>query len=204
MNLFDDAERDYTGYRAAQESNCAFLNRSAFPKSERTRTLLESWFHDYPAAHQAALGTSFRSERDTQHWGAFFELYCHALLRHQGFTSSVQEVVDAVVNRPIDFLVQKDVAPLFYLEATVATDANGVLANQKKVWELIDALNVLNEPNFQVGLEIERESSQNLPYKRIRSAIHNWLQTLDPEKVAEQRKESEYDEHPHDNSRCTW
>jgi hypothetical protein len=196
MNLFDDFERTYTEYSAPQESNFAFLNRSAMPKFVRTRKLLERWFHEYPAAHQTALGTSFRSDRDSQHWGAFFEIYCHALLWHQGFTSSVQEVVDPAVNRPIDFLVQKDGISLFYLEATVAADSSQVLANQRKVWEFIDALNVLNEPNFQVGLEIERESSQNLPFNRIRSAIQRWLQTLDPNEVTEQIKGKAYEKHP--------
>ena len=188
MLLFDDGERHYTEYKAPQESNFAFLNRSALPKFERTRTLMESWFHDYPAVHQASLRANFRSDRDTQHWGAFLELYCYSLLRNQGFTLSVEQIVDAAVNRPIDFLVQKDEAALFYLEATVATDANQVLSNQRKIWELIDALNDLNEPNFQVSLEVECESQQNLSYTRIRSAIHGWLQKLDPDEVAEKRK----------------
>jgi len=197
MNLFDTLERNYTGYKTPQESSFAFLNRSAQPKFERTRTLLESWFRDYPAAHQTALGTSFRSNRDTQHWGAFFELYCHALLRHQEFTTSVQEIVDTAVNKPIDFLVQKKNISLFYLEATVATDSNTVLANQRKVWELIDVLNELNEPNFQVSLEIESESTQNLPSSQIRLELHAWLQRLDPDEVFEQRKVLEHDKHPH-------
>jgi hypothetical protein len=76
MLLFDDGERSYTGYRVPQESSFAFLNRSGQPKFERTRILLENWFQKYPAAHQVALGTGFRSNEDTQHWGAFFELYC--------------------------------------------------------------------------------------------------------------------------------
>ena len=197
MNLFDGGERNYTEYRAPQESNFAFLNRSALPKFERTRLLLERWFKECPAPYQAALGTSFRSNRNTQHWGAFFELYCHALLRHQGFAPCVQEIVDSRVNRPIDFLVQKAVTPLFYLEATIATDSNHALANLEKVWELIDALDILNEPNFQVSLEIESESPQNLPLARIRSSIHSWLETLDPEEVAEQRKSKVYEKHPH-------
>jgi hypothetical protein len=132
MNLFDDAGRNYTGYRAPQESNFAFLNRSALPKFERTRTLLENWFHDYPSAHQVALGTGFRSNEDTQHWGAFFELYCHTLLRQLGFTASVQVIVDVAVNRPIDFLVQKDNTPLFYLESTVATGSKVVFNESEK------------------------------------------------------------------------
>lgn len=71
--------------------------------------------------------------------------------------------MDSRVNRPIVFLVQKATIPLFYLEATIAADSNHALANQEKVWELIDALDILNEPNFQVSLVIESESPQNLP-----------------------------------------
>lgn len=200
MLLFDDGERSYTGYRVPQESSFAFLNRSGQPKFERTRILLENWFHKYPAAHQVALGTAFRSNEDTQHWGAFFELYCHALLRHVGFTSSVQMVADAAVNRPIDFLVQQNDTPLFYLEATVAEGAKAVLTNQRKIWELIDALDTLDEPNFQVSIEVEQESPHNLPLSQIRSVVHQWLETLDPDQVAEQRRTTIYHKHP----QCSW
>lgn len=200
MFLFDDEERHYTGYRVPQESCFAFLNRSRQPKFERTRILLENWFHDYPAAHQAALGTAFRSNEDTQHWGAFFELYCHALLRHLGFTTSVQVVVDEAVNRPIDFLVQENDTPLFYMEATVATGARTVFTNQRKIWELINALDTLHEPNFQVSIEVEQESPHNLSLSQIRSGIHQWLQTLNPDQVSELRRTTTYDKHP----QCRW
>ena len=107
--------------------------------------------------------------------------------------------MDTAVNKPIDFLLERNNISLFYLEATVATDSNVVLANQRKVWELIDVLNELNEPNFQVSLEIESESSQNFPSSRIRLELHTWLQALDPDEVFEQRKVLEHDEHPHYN-----
>jgi hypothetical protein len=124
-------------------------------------------------------------------------LYCHAFLRQQGFIVEVQQVVDQAVGRPVDFLASSAGVPLFYMEATVANDARETLANQRKVDELIDALNALNEPDFRVSFEIERESNQNLPFTRIRSAIHSWLQTLDASEVAEQRREEEYERHPH-------
>jgi hypothetical protein len=197
MNLFDNVNRDYTGFKNPQESSFAFLNRTALPKFERTRTILESWFQDYPAAFQREIGTALRSGRDSQHWGALFELYCYALLRQQGFSVNVQQVVDAAVNKPVDFLVQVADDPQFYLEATVATDSNTALANQRKVWELIEALNTLNEPDFQVSLELESESTQNLPSSQIRSELHRWLQTLDPDQVTEQRKVLDFDKHPH-------
>jgi hypothetical protein len=197
MNLFDMCERSYTGYKLPNESSCAFLNRSALLKFERTRDLLENWFLEYPPAQQVKLGTDFRSDRDTQHLGAFFELYCYTLLRQQGFIVNVEQVVDTTVNRPIDFLVQSGEFTTFYLEATVATDANTILANQRKIWELIDTLNSLNEPFFQIGMEVEEESSQNLSLSQIRSGIHAWLETLEPDKVTMQKENLEYEDHPH-------
>lgn len=197
MNLFDVCERTYTGYKLPNESSYAFLNRSALLKFDRTRELLENWFQGFPASHQVELGTGFRSDRDTQHLGAFFELYCYTLLRQQDFTVNVQHVVDSMVNRPVDFLVQTCEVPIFYLEATVATDATAALANQRKIWELVDTLNALNEPFFHISLEVEEESSQNLSLSQIRSGVHVWLQTLIPDEVAVLRENLEYANHPH-------
>jgi hypothetical protein len=196
MNLFDDKERNDTGQIETRESHFAFLNRSAHPKCVYTRSLLEGWMQEYPDAHQKAIWASFRSDRDIQHWGAFFELYCHALLRHLGFTTSVQVVVDEAVNRPIDFLVQENDTPLFYLESTVATGSSAVFMNQRKIRELIDALNVLHNPDIQVSIGIRQESSHNLPLSQICTAVHQWLQTLDPDQVLEQKRTTTYGKHP--------
>ncbi len=105
--------------------------------------------------------------------------------------------LDVAVNKPVDFLVQKNDTPLFYLESTVATGSKDVLTNQRKIWELIDVLNTLKEPYFQVSIEVEQESLHNLQLSQIRSGVHQWLQTLDPDQVSEQRKTPVYDEHPH-------
>lgn len=200
MTLFDTFNRDYTDFRMPQESYYAFLNRSALLKFQLTRDLLESWFRNYPAAHQNALRTSFRTNRDTQHWGAFFELYCHALLCQQNFIVDVQKVVDQSEGRPIDFLVSSSETPLFYMEATVAADANPVLANQRKIGQLIDTLNTLNETNFQLSIEVKQESPENLPLSQIRTELHRWLQSLNPDVVAKQREMLDSEKHSH----CTW
>lgn len=200
MLLFDDGERRYAGYREPQESHFAFLNRSCQPRFECTRELLESWFRDYPTAHQTVISSNFRTDRDTQHWGAFFELYCYALLNQQDFIVDVQKIVDEAVGKPIDFFVSSADAPLFYMEATVAVDSRPVLANQRKVWELIDTLNTLNDPNFQVSVEVKQESSCNFPLSQIRSELHQWLQALNPNTVSEWRKALDHDQHPH----CNW
>lgn len=108
----------------------------------------------------------------------------------------MQVVVDATVNRPIDFLVLENDTPLFALEATVATGPRTNFTNQRKIWELIDALDTLDESDFQVSIEVEQESRHNLPLSQIRAVVHQWLQTLDPDQVAELRRNTSYDEHP--------
>jgi hypothetical protein len=94
MQLFDDVQRTYEGFREARESHYAFLNRSARPESKRTRQVLAQWFLKYPDEHRYTLNTSFRSRSEKTHLGAFFELYCHEWLKQQGFLVQAQQVVD--------------------------------------------------------------------------------------------------------------
>ena len=71
MQLFDDFQRTYEGFKEPRESNYAFLNRSARPEYERTRHVLEQWFLGYPEQHRHALKASFRSSTENTHLGAF-------------------------------------------------------------------------------------------------------------------------------------
>jgi hypothetical protein len=195
MKLFDDVVRNDVTDRRPLESKYTFLNRCARPECENIRTLLEDWFRDYPAFSQASLRGDFRS-RNQQHDGAFFELYCHSLLRHQEFAVIVQHVVDELVGKPIDFLVQSDNISRFFLEATVARNPDRTEANQRKVEPLREALNALDSPYFRVSLEIERESSQNLSLPAICRGLSAWLQTLKYDDIAAHWKACAYDDLP--------
>jgi hypothetical protein len=185
--LFNNGIRTYEGFKEPQESIYAFLNRSAQQKYAATRDLLESWFQDYSAAYHLDLYKRIRSNLDRDHLGAFFELYCDALLRHQEFVSKPQQVVDEAKGNPIDFLVQSADTPLFYVEATVAMDVDTAPVSQRILVELRQRLDTLQEPNFRIEINVERESTHNLPVKNMCSDIHNWLQTLDPDEVSRLR-----------------
>ncbi len=189
MELFDDFQRTYEGFKEPRESNYAFLNRSARPEYEHIRHVLEQWFLGYPEQHRHALRASFRSRTESTHLGAFFELYCHELLKQQGFLVQAQQIVDQTVGRPVDFLVLSTETPLFYVEATLAADSNASSTSQKLLWQLQDTLNELNEPLFQVSLEVESESIHSLPTTQIRRDIHRWLQTLDSDEVARRERD---------------
>src|SRR6266700_3089626 len=105
MQLFDDLQRTYTGFKKPQEAAYTFLNRSARPEYERTRHILERWFLKYPEQHRNALRQSFCSKTEKTHLGAFFELYCHELLKQQGFMVQPHQSVDQTKGTLVDFLV---------------------------------------------------------------------------------------------------
>ncbi len=197
MKLFDDSVRTYEGPSEPRESIYQFLNRSARPEYEETRNLLEKWFQDYPEPYNLELSKRIYSKSDGDHLGAFFELYCYALLHYQGFVGKPQQIVDPTKGKPIDFLVQSADTPLFYLEATCAMDVEKAPVSQRMIRELWDRLNTLQEPNFQIELYVERESTHSLPIKKICSDIHDWLQTLDPDEVSRWRIASTQDRWPY-------
>lgn len=193
MQLFDNKERTNQTFIKHDESIFTFLNRSARPEHEATRQLLETWFLDYATnleRHKSEqlrknLRKKFRANEEDAHIPAFFELYCHALLKEQGYLIYPEQVVDTAVNRPIDFRVQSPDAPLFYLEAKVAMGVKEAPTSRRILSQLWSGLNKLQEPNFWIELRVVQESTDTLPVNNLCSDIHNWLQTLDPDEVSE-------------------
>src|SRR5690242_10494316 len=118
MRLFDTSERTYMGDKVHNESSYAFLNRSAQPMFAAARQWVEEWFAQYPPSYQPTLAKNFTADTYGPHLGAYFELYCFALLRAQRFEVRVEQVVDTAKRNPIDFLVGPLDSPRFCLEAT--------------------------------------------------------------------------------------
>lgn len=194
MQLFEEFQRDDMGYREPNERIYSFLNRSGRSEYKHTRRVLNSWFRDIPETYQKALKTSFCAG-DRQHLGAFFEIYCHALLKKQGFSVDLQQVVDQTYGNPIDFLAKTLEASLFYLEATVASDSDNSSRSQEQLNHLRKALNALKELPFRLTLEIEQESN-HLPVSKICKEIRQWLETLDPDEVSQNEGMPDRDTRP--------
>lgn len=179
VQLFEEFHRSDMEPKKPHERIYSFLNRSGQSEYEQTRLALNSWLYDIPDAYQKSLKTSFCAG-DRQHLGAFFEIYCHALLKKQGFSVDLQQVVDQTYGNPIDFLVRTRDMPLFYLESTVASDSDKSSTSHEQVNQLWQALNELREPFFRIILEIHHEAN-HLPVRKICNEIHEWLKTLDPD-----------------------
>jgi hypothetical protein len=186
MRLFDDIARDYYGPARFVASEFAFLNQSARPVFQDARNRLECWFDNYPASGKVDLRSQFRSSRNCQHRGAFFELYCHALLRHQDFDVELHPSAGGGKTTRPDFLVSRDGEKAFYMECTLAADSDIDDASQTRLDQVIDGLNEsLHSPNFFISVQVEDAPSHSPSISRMRRFLEDRLRGLDPDEVAE-------------------
>ncbi len=185
MNLFDNLQRKYLGPADYAEPRFSFLNRSARPAVRKIRELLEYWFEQFPDSGKRDLLSRFRSDDDRHHLGAFFELYCHALLTRQGYTAELHpDGIQEGLSHP-DFLVKKAGKPLFYLESTVLAESDEEKAGQARLDQVYDALKRLDSPDFFIGIEIEQSPKHPPSAARLRSFLARNLQELDPDDLTQ-------------------
>ncbi len=186
-DLFCQGSRSYRGPKAEDESGYTYLNRSARPEAEWLRNLLEGWFQSLPEDVRKDLGQRFRSTDDRQHLGAFFELYCHALLLAQGFTVECHPAVDPQRSSRPDFKAWKEkegVAP-FIMECTLSAEPKYAHSKQARLNQLLAYLNrSLQSPHFFVFVNVRRVGAASAPGRDIRCKLERWMQTLDPDSVA--------------------
>ncbi|HZU01045.1 MAG TPA: hypothetical protein VFA10_15355 [Ktedonobacteraceae bacterium] len=191
MKLFDDRCRSDKSPQKRRKPYYEVINRSARADYEAVRQVLESWFHEYPEQNRALLLGKFRAAENYNHLSAFFELYTHALLRHQGFLVSPEYRVVHIVGNPIDFFVQPPDDLPFYLEAVVAMDSETEEKSERVVEELRQALSKMDDPNFLIDFKWERKSAKQLPTAQMRMDLQQWLTRLDPDEYATGEKKPE-------------
>lgn len=186
MCLFDRIERTWAEPASHGESSFSFLNRSALPEEECIREQLELWFDRLPENGKMELRNRFRDQDDRQHLGAFFELYCHEMLVRQGYTVELHQSPPNGKKTCPDFLVKVKDEPLFYLETTLAAESNDDQAESRRKNQLYDLLDLLDSPNFFLGIEIVSSSVQVPGSAPIRAFLRDWLSQLDPDQVSMQ------------------
>lgn len=185
MGLFDKIVRDYLGPARDLESHFSFLNRSARTEFQRVRDILEQWFNNFPASGKNDLQGRFRSDDNRQHLRAFFELYCYALICHQGFAIELHPSADPEKTTHPEFLVRRGGEPAFYLECTLAAESDVDCAAQARLNQVYEALNRLKSPNFWVGVLIKNAPQHSPSASRMRSFLEKQFQELDPDEMSE-------------------
>ncbi len=161
-----------------------YLNNSARHSAHLIRSTLDKWVSRFPTLHQKQLLSSFRSNIESQHIGAFLELYLHELLRSLGFELVIHPPVEETNSHP-DFLVSSPTGDRFYLEAVVAQERTGGQVGKMHLRNAaLDALNRIDSPDFWLNIQISGYPATTVSSEMLRTRIVPWLESLEYEKVS--------------------
>src|SRR5690606_14650404 len=136
------------------EPSFSYLNRSARPAFDAVREAIESWFARYPGDRGSEFRLRIRSNDDTTHSAAVFELFVHALLTSMGWTIDVHPDTPGSSRRP-DFLATSEFDRI-YVEATTIQPTKAFRPNRLED-AVLDAIDELDSPDFFIHVETRGE-----------------------------------------------
>lgn len=172
--LFDQCERTLLGPRPEATSNFTWMNLCAEPYANTARVFLEGLMNDYPDNDRSQLVRRFRSENNSIHRSAFFELITQGWLKAIGHeVLEIEPSLEHTSKRP-DFLVRAPSGQTYYLEATARSEPSDHLAEVK------DAINALQSPLY-LDLKVRGEPDQNMSARQIARIIADYIESLDPD-----------------------
>jgi hypothetical protein len=159
------------------------LNRLSWKNANEIRNLLETWYESYSIQNKKSFISRFRSKRNEDHQGAFFELFLHQLLIKMGFKVEVDPLIGGG-NTP-DFHAQSVTEEPFYLEARVVDPQS--LKHSTREELVFDELNKLHSPDFMLDSQVRGKLTSNPRLKEIRAVFQSWIDQLDPQTINENR-----------------
>lgn len=185
MPLFDDTHRAPDIGANANEGAYQYLNRSGRREVEQVREKFSEFFDRYPEDHQASLIARFKSDNDTTHQSAAFELILHEALLRSGAHIEAIEPPLPHTNRSPDFLVRNIDGERFYLEATLATGMSDRDRRAKRLYDdFVQAINEVRSDNFLLSVRFVGMPTAPVSSRRVRASIEAWLTSLEFSDVA--------------------
>jgi len=195
VQLFDERSRTKTGPKTDSEPTFDYYNRSARPAVRTLRETLERWFERYPSEERKNLRERFRSLKEANHLGAFFELYVHELFACIGFELAAHPPTQTT-SHP-DFLARSSGEAKFYIEATISGLPSETEQGEKaRMGVVYDAINSIESPNFFLQLDIAGAPNTPPPTKELRRDLTQWLASLSPDHIAQLYLENRQSEIP--------
>jgi hypothetical protein len=191
QKIFHTQERTRLGPAQFAEPSYKYLDMSARPECQRVRELLEEWFAPYPQERKAELLSLLQGTNEDNFVGAFFELYCAALLTRQAFAIKPHPSLANGKETHLDFEVSHEGKPVFYLESRVVQSRD--LETERRLNLLDDTFNLIPVSRFSLGLRVIGEIPKALPsVSQILSELDPWLGPLSVDEVTEQIKKRGY------------
>ncbi|MBI2852152.1 MAG: hypothetical protein HYX84_03490 [Chloroflexi bacterium] len=177
FKLFDEFERTNAAPAKYEEPLFDALNRLSWNNAAVIRATLEDWFCVYPETNKRDLSSRFRSQRDSNHQGAFFELVLFKLLTELGYQIKLNHPTPS--GTP-DFLARTSSGEQFFLDATIAQPKTFRDSPSEKV--VFEALNKLDCSDFSLCIRT-RGVLKNIPPKNKIQQIQDWVYSLDYERI---------------------
>lgn len=190
VTLFDEFERVESRPATPRDRDYEYLSHTSRPAFSLVRRILESWFTEYPASCRAELAGRFRSPETVTHRGAFFELYCHALLRAYGFEVETHPELEGK-GKP-DFLAIRDGKPAFYLEATNVLPSVEQQAESARDGLIDDCITNLGLTSFYVAKSLRTVGKHSPSLTKLRNFLLKTAASLDPNDVAVAHRRFKY------------
>ncbi len=175
MQVFDkDIERT-SARRKWPESAFDYLNRSARPGDEASRSLLETWFQRLPSSEQLELRNRLRCNNDVEFATAFQELFLHELLRAYGCEVVFHPGLPQTAKRP-DFLVDPPEGVPFIVEACASTSVSNGPENHPRTNRIRDFLNGLPLHGYRLSIDEIKAGASDLRRASLRTHIESNIQ----------------------------
>lgn len=196
MSIFDDIPREDTGAPSQDESQFAYLNRSARPEATRVRERVDAWFAAYPESHRGPLIARFRSTIDDQHRSAFFELFLYHLLLARGCKVIEIEPQLEHTDKSPDFLVENARGERFYVEAVQASGLSSQeVAAQARLNTALSAIDSTPSPLHFLDLKVTGSPTKPLSTKKLKTALKSWIAGLPADETARHAAPFVWEEH---------
>ncbi|RKX45623.1 MAG: hypothetical protein DRP64_04410 [Verrucomicrobia bacterium] len=182
LSLFSNTTRNCTTPSCHSEPHYAYLDKSSRDSAEEIRRTLDNWYNKLAPDGDGDLVQRFQSHDNWEHLAAFYELYTFALLDGIGFSVEIHPKVSGNEGARPDFLATNDFIEV-YVEATIATDPSSVLAGEKMIGELIDAVNSMDEKRCFLDLEFSGLPTTQPPVNQLIRRLRGWLDEINLEKI---------------------
>ena len=179
-------------YGRSQTPEYDFLNRSPRAEVESVRLLIEEWFGRVPQNERARILSSLRSRKNPEHWGAFFELFCHEMLLRNGYGVEMQP--HSPHGKTKDFRASGRTFA-FEMEASVCLDS---FQNQHSVVNQLT--DFIDEHAFAAGfrysIQLTHEGSNLPPLRLLSEQIRDWANGFNREEQRRLLEESNFEALP--------
>jgi len=164
------------GERRYSEPAYNFLDTSALPSVCRLSDFFEGWFAQYGDAHKAQVAGRFQARDDHKHVSAVLELINFAVLKTAGFAVTVEPPVGSYAP---DFEASRADVPAFFVECTATGMAASRAGEDRRQAEVLDMIDELPTGRYLLQVEFEASGAEAPSVKRLRSALLDWLASLD-------------------------